>query len=199
MPDEQDEQQTSADQSTTEAADSDQQTSQGQVMDESAGQTNDAQRQTEGTTDDQGVDQHATGDQSQDDQATDVAAADAGVTKGDPDCASWFADAESMSKRAAEYYVRNELTEDRGVVEKIEVSGRGDPVSYSCKVHFSDKTTTIEVVVFRDKIIVREDLPGISERLTCWYNYRCPPPNRDLVLTKDECKMMDPIDLRPLR
>src|SRR5205823_3902916 len=126
-----DDQETADDQSTTEAAGSDQQTSQDQVTDESAEQTTGAQSQTEETTDVQ-------------------SAGDAGVAKTDDNCAGWFADAESTSKRAAEFYVRNELTGDRGVVEKIDVFGRGDPVSYSCKVHFSDKTTTIEVVVFRD-------------------------------------------------
>ena len=37
-----------------------------------------------------------------------------------------------------------------------------------------------------------------SDRLTCWYDYKCPLPNRDLVLTKRECKMMAPIILGPL-
>jgi len=190
MPDDRDDQETADDQSTTEAAGSDQQTSQDQATDESAEQTTDAQSQTEETTD----------DQSQSDQTTDVqSAGDAGVAKTDDDCVGWFSDAESISKRAAEFYVRNELTGDRGVVEKIDVSGRGDAAGYTCTVHFSDKTTNIEVVVFRDKIIVREILPGISERLTCWYDYRCPPPNHDLVLTKRECKMMAPIILGPLR
>jgi hypothetical protein len=178
MPDDQDDQQTADDQSTTETTESDQQTSQDEVTDESAEETTD--------------------DQSQSDQATDVAVADAGVTKGDPDCAGWFADAESTSKRAAEVYVRNELTGDRGVVETIDVHGRDNPEGYTCTVHFSDKTTNIEVIVFRNEIIVREDLPGIANRLTCWYDYKCPPPNRDLVLTRRECKMMAPIILGPL-
>lgn len=198
MADDQDEQQTAGDQSTTDAAESDQETSQDAVTDDSGGQTTDAQSQTEDTTDDRGGGQQATGDQSQSDQATDVAAGDAGVTKGDPNCAGWFADAESTSKRAAEFYVRNELTGDRGVVEKIEVDGRDNPEGYTCKVHFSDKTTNIEVIVFPNEIIVREDLPGIADRLTCWYDYECPPPNRDLVLTKRHCSMMAPISLGPL-
>ena len=148
MPDDRDDQETADDQSTTEAAGSDQQTSQDQATDESAEQTTDAQSQTEETTD----------DQSQSDQTTDVqSAGDAGVAKTDDDCVGWFSDAESISKRAAEFYVRNELTGDRGVVEKIDVSGRGDAAGYTCTVHFSDKTTNIEVVVFRDKIIFPSD------------------------------------------
>jgi hypothetical protein len=197
MPEDQDEQQTADDESATQSA-SDQQTSQDEVTDDSAGQTTDAQSQPAAISDDQSADKETTGDQSQSDQATDVAAGDAGVTKGDPDCAGWFADAESISKRAAEFYVRNELTGDRGVVEKIDVHGRDNPEGYTCKVHFSDKTTNIEVVVFPNEIIVREDLAGISNRLTCWYDYKCPPPNRDLVLTKRHCSMMAPIILGPL-
>jgi hypothetical protein len=177
MPDDQDDQQTADDQSTTESAESDQLTSQDETTDESAGQT--------------------TGDQSESDQTSDVqSTGDAGAAQTNDDCSGWFSDAESTSKRAAEFYVRNELTGDRGVVEKIDVFDRDDPESYSCNVHFSDKTTNIEVVVFRNEIIVREILPGISKRLTCWYDYRCPPPDRDLVLTKRRCTMMAPIILR---
>ncbi len=180
MPDDQDDQQTADDQSSAEVAESDQQASQDQVIDENIGQTTDPQ--------------------SESDQASDVqSAGDAGVAATDDDCSGWFSDAESISKRAAEFYVRNELSGDRGTVEKIEVSGRGDPEGYTCTVHFSDRTTNIEVVVFRDKIIVREILEDTSDRLTCWYGYKCPPPNRDLVLTKRECKMMAPIILGPLR
>jgi hypothetical protein len=179
MPDDQDDQQTAPDESATESSEADQQTSNAEVTDASAEQTTD--------------------DQSQSDQAPDVAVGDAGVTKGDPDCAGWFADAESTSKRAAEVYVRNELTGDRGVVEKIDVHGRDNPEGYTCKVHFSDKITNIEVVVFPNEIIVREDLAGIADRLTCWYDYKCPPPNRDLVLTKRHCSVMAPIILGPLK
>jgi hypothetical protein len=198
MPDDQDDQQTADDESAAEAAESDQQTPEGDTTDESAGQTTDDQSQPEATVNDQTTDQQTADDQSQGDQTTDVAAEDAGVTKGDPNCAGWFADAESTSKRAAEFYVRNELTGDRGVVEKIDVHDRDNPEGYTCTVHFSDKTTNIEVVVFRKEIIVREALPDISDRLTCWYDYKCPLPNRDLVLTKRECKMMAPIILGPL-
>jgi hypothetical protein len=198
MPDDQDDQQTADDESGAEAAESDQQTPEGDTTDESAGQTTDDQSQPEATVNDQTTDQQTADDQSHGDQTTDVAAEDAGVTKGDPNCAGWFADAESTSKRAAEFYVRNELTGDRGVVEKIDVHDRDNPEGYTCTVHFSDKTTNIEVVVFRKEIIVREALPDISDRLTCWYDYKCPLPNRDLVLTKRECKMMAPIILGPL-
>jgi hypothetical protein len=180
MPDDQNNEQTSDDQSATDTTESNLQTSQDEVTDESTGQTTDDQSQS-----DQTADAQSTGD--------------ASVKTADPNCAGWFADAESISKRAAEFYVRNELTGDQGVVEKIDVSGRDNPEGYTCTVRFSDKTTAIEVVVFPNEIIVREDLPDISDRLTCWYDYRCPPPNRDLVLTKRECKMMAPIILGPLR
>jgi hypothetical protein len=84
-------------------------------------------------------------------------------------------------------------------VEKIDVDGRDNPEGYTCTVHFSDKQTNIEVVVFSKEIIVREALPDISDRLTCWYDYECPLPSRDLVLTKRKCKLMAPIFLGPLR
>jgi hypothetical protein len=188
MPDDQEGEQTADDQSTMEPAESDQQTSQ-DVMDESAGQTTDAQTSSEETTD----------DQSQGDQTADAPAAGGTGTAGtDDNCGGWFSDAESISKRAAEFFVQNELTGDRGVVEKIDVRDRNNPEGYTCTVHFSDKTTNIEVVVFRKEIIVREALPDISDRLTCWYDYKCPLPNRDLVLTKRECKMLAPIILGPL-
>jgi hypothetical protein len=121
-------------------------------------------------------------------RAADVAVAQTGsAAPGADECAGWFADPESMSKRAAEHYVRTELTGNRGVVEKIACSPNpGDPTKYTCDVHFSDKTTTIEVDVRWDKIAVYQNtLP----RLECWYDYRCPPPNRDLVLIKRECRM----------
>src|SRR4029453_13583201 len=176
MLDDQNDQETADDQSTAEAAESDQPTSQDQVSDESVGQTTDAQSQSDQTSDIQ-----STGGTS--------------ATQTNDDCSGWFADAESTTKRAAEFYVRNELTGDRGVVEKIDVFDRDDPERSSCNVHFSDDTTTIEVVVFRNEIIVRELPPGISKRLTCWYDYKCPPPDRDLVLTKMRCTMMVPIIL----
>lgn len=184
MPDDQEEEQ------ATEPANSDQQTSQDKVTDESAGQT----------TDTQSPDEQPTDDQSQGDQTTDAQSAGDGNTAGtDDNCDGWFSDAESISKRAAEFFVQNELTGDRGMVEKIDVHGRNNPEGYTCTVHFSDKTTNIEVVVRRKEIIAREALPDISERLTCWYDYKCPPPNRDLVLTKRECKMLAPFILGPLQ
>lgn len=192
-------QRTSDDQSTCEPAESDQQTSQGDVTDGSAGHGSDAKGESDTTTPDQSADQQTTGDQSQSDQTTDAqAAGNAGAAGTDDNCAGWFSDAESISKRAAEFFVRNELTGNRGVVEKIDVHGHNNPEGYTCTVHFSDKTTNIEVVVFRKEIIVREALPDISDRLTCWYDYECPLPDRDLVLTQRECKMMAPIILGPL-
>lgn len=177
MSDNQDDQDTADDHSTTAAPDSDQQSSETPVKGESADQTTDVQAQ---------------GDQSIEAQS----AGDAGTPQADPNCDGWYSDAESTSKRAAEFFVKNELTGDRGVVEKIDVVDRDDPESYSCTVHFSDKATNIEVVVFRNEIIAREDLPSLDDRWTCWYNYKCPPPNKDLVLTKRKCNMMAPVILR---
>jgi hypothetical protein len=149
-------------------AESEEQPSQDEVMNESARETTDGQ---EGE--------------------------DTGAAGTDANCPGWFSDAESISNRAAEFFVRNELTGDRGMVKKIDVQGRDNPDGYTCNVHFSDKKTNIEVVVLRKETIVREALPDISDRWTCWYEYKCPRPDRDLLLTKRQCKMMAPIILGP--
>jgi len=47
--------------------------------------------------------------------------------------------------------------------------------------HSSDKTTTLDVCARRDRIVIREDLPGY------------PPPNRYLVLIKRKCRMQWPM------
>src|SRR5215831_13533747 len=164
-----DDQETTEDQSTA-VAESDQQTSQNEAVEDTARQTPDTQ---------------PTGETS--------------AKTADPDCAGWFSEAESISQRASEFFVQNELTGNRGVVEKIDVRGRDNPEGYTCVVHFSDKTTDIEVVVHPDEIIVREARPDISDRWTCWYDYKCPPPNNDLVLSKRKCSMMPPIFVEPAR
>jgi hypothetical protein len=84
------------------------------------------------------------------------------------------------------------------MVEKIDVQGRDNLDGYTWTVHFSDKKTNIEVVVLRKETIVREALPDISDRWTCWYDNKCSLPNRDLLLTKRQCKMMAPIIFGPL-
>jgi hypothetical protein len=85
MPDDQGDQQAAADPSMMEAAESEQQRSQDEVMDEGAGEATEVQ------------------------QAEDARAAGT-----DGNCAGWFSDAESISKPAAEFFVQNELTGDRG-------------------------------------------------------------------------------------
>src|ERR1700730_17445607 len=133
MPDDQDNEQTSDDASATDTTESNLQTSQDEVTDESTGQTTDDQSQSDVTTDDQSTNQQLASDQSQSDQTADAqSTGDASVKTADPNCAGWFADAESTSKRAAESYVRNELTGDRGVVENIGVQGRDNPQASTC-------------------------------------------------------------------
>lgn len=117
---------------------------------------------------------------------------DTGAKDAERDCAGWFGDRESLSKRAGEHYVRSELAGDRGVVERIDCNlVRGDRKAYACTVHFTDGTP-IRVIVREDVIIVgvhpiNTMHPPASQPL-CWYDYRCPGANRDLVLTKRKCQ-----------
>ncbi len=104
-----------------------------------------------------------------------------------------------VSDRQAQFDVRNELTGDRATVENFDVQGRDDPRGYTCMVRFSDSMTDIDGVVLPNEIIVREDLPDVSNRLRCWYEYTRLDLDRNLVLTKGEYKMMAPIMLGPLR
>jgi hypothetical protein len=119
------------------------------------------------------------------------------VTKeSENECAGWFADYESTSKRAAEHYVRTELTGDRGRVEKIECDlFSPDTGAFACTVHFTDGTP-IRVIVRGDAIIVGvyplQTMYPPPDRPLCWYDYKCPGPNRDLVLTKRKCQTSKP-------
>jgi len=135
------------------------------------------------------------------------AAIEAGVTtvtgtkESEDTCTGWFVDHESTSKRAAEYYVRTELAGDRGAVKKIECDlFDPDTGAFACTVHFTDGTP-IRVIVRRDAIIVgvyplQTFFPPVDRPL-CWYDYKCPGPNRDLVLTKRKCQTSKPAQGAP--
>ncbi|MGQ3685014.1 MAG: eCIS core domain-containing protein [Candidatus Loosdrechtia sp.] len=119
-----------------------------------------------------------------------------GTKESEDSCAGWFSDRESTSKRAAEHYVRTELTGDRGVVEKIECDlFNPDTGAFACTVHFTDGTP-IRVIVRRDVIIVGvyplQTMHPPPDRPLCWYDYKCPGPDRDLVLTKRKCQTSKP-------
>ena len=119
-----------------------------------------------------------------------------GTNESENECAGWFSDHESTSKRAAEHYVRTELVGDRGVVERIECDlFNPDTGAFACTVHFTDGTP-IRVIVRRDAIIVGvyplQTMHPPPDRPLCWYDYRCPGPNRDLVLTKRKCQTSKP-------
>jgi len=124
-----------------------------------------------------------------------------GTKESEDECAGWFADHESTSKRAAEHYVRTELAGDRGAVEKIECDlFAPDTGAFACTVHFSDGTP-IRVIVRRDAIIVGvyplQTMHPPPDRPLCWYDYKCSGPNRDLVLTKRKCQTSKPAEGAP--
>jgi hypothetical protein len=116
-------------------------------------------------------------------------------------CPSWRGDPESISKRAAETYVRNDMTPpSQATVEKIDCEPPRDNGNYGCYVHFSDGLV-IRVIV-REKDIVVGTGPGPFTTLTpppgtplCFYEYAC--PSGDLVLTKRECKSAKPAPSGP--
>jgi hypothetical protein len=107
-------------------------------------------------------------------------------------CPSWRADPQSISKRAAEIYVRNDMTPPSPAkVERIECEPPRANGNYGCYVHFSDGLV-IRVIV-REKDIVVGTGPGPITTLKpppatplCFYDYEC--PEGLLVLTKRECK-----------
>jgi len=119
-----------------------------------------------------------------------------GTNASENECAGWFADHESTSKRAAEHYVRTELVGDRGTVERIDCNRFiPDTGAFGCTVHFSDGTP-IRVIGRRDAIIVSvypiQTMYPPPDRPLCWYDYKCSGPNRDLVLTKRKCQTSKP-------
>jgi Domain of unknown function (DUF4157) len=107
------------------------------------------------------------------------------------DCAGWFADHESLSKRAAELYVRSQLAGKRGTVEKIDCDMTAPNGAFACTVRFSDGTQ-IRVIARPDSIVVgvfplKSMHPGPDQPL-CFYDFKCPGPHHDLVLTKIKCQ-----------
>ena len=111
------------------------------------------------------------------------------------ECAAWFADPQSISKRAAETYAQTELTGNPGAVNSIKCGAPIGPDGvYSCDVYLSDKTY-LNVYVRRDKIVVGQErfappLPPTpyAKHPVCWYDYQC-PPSGELVLIKRQCEL----------
>lgn len=111
-------------------------------------------------------------------------------------CPSWRGDPQSISKRAAERYVQNDMNPpSQAKVERIDCEPPHANGNYGCYVHFSDGLV-IRVIV-REKDIVVGTGPGPFTTLTppagtplCFYDYAC--PDQDLVLTKRECKSAKP-------
>lgn len=119
-----------------------------------------------------------------------------GTKDSEDECTGWFADYESTSKRAAEHYVRTELAGDRGVAEKIECDlFNPDTGAFACTVYFTDGTP-IRVIVRKDVIIVGvyplQSMHPPPDQPLCWYDYKCPGPNRELVMTKRKCQTSKP-------
>jgi hypothetical protein len=114
----------------------------------------------------------------------------------DSRCPSWRQDPQSISKRAAENYARNDMNPpSQATVEKIDCEPPRANGNYGCYVHFSDGLV-IRVIV-RAKDIVVGTGPGPFTTLTpppgtplCFYDYHC--PEGLLVLTKRECKSAKP-------
>ena len=111
-------------------------------------------------------------------------------------CSSWRGDPQSISKRAAETYVQNDITPpSQATVEKIDCEPPIANGNYGCYVHFSDGL--VVRVIVREKDIVVGMGPGPITTLTpppatplCFYDYAC--PDGDLVLTVIECKSAKP-------
>lgn len=105
-------------------------------------------------------------------------------------CPGWFDDPQSLSKRAAEHYVRNDLTPpSQAEVEKVDCEKPIANGNYACMVKFSDGLV-IRVIVRKQDIVV--GVPPFTtmtpppDRPMCFYNYAC--PQDDLILTKRECR-----------
>ena len=119
-----------------------------------------------------------------------AAQTDAGPATGDEGsrCPSWRRDPESISKRAAETYVQNDMTPpSQATVEKIDCEPPRANGNYGCYVHFSDGLV-IRVIV-REKDIVVGMGPGPiktddSAAGDAAVFLRLRLSRRDLVLTK---------------
>jgi len=107
------------------------------------------------------------------------------------DCSGWLQDPESISKRAAEHFAGTELPGDHGHVEKIECNPAYKLPDMNCMVYFSSGTK-LKVLVTKDTIIVGATVGHQIIEPICWYDFKCPPPNRDLVLTKRKCRYPKP-------
>jgi len=111
-------------------------------------------------------------------------------------CPSWRGDPQSISKRAAETYVQNDITPpSQATVEKIDCEPPIANGNYGCYVHFSDGLV-VRVIVRETDIVVGMG-PGPITTLTpppatplCFYDYHC--PDGHLVLTVRECKSAKP-------
>lgn len=122
-------------------------------------------------------------------RATDKAGA--GTAAPESDCSGWFADHESLSKRAAELYVRTELGGSHGAVQKIDCDMVEANGAFACTVTFADGTP-IRVIARPDSIVVGKfplkSMNPPPDQPLCFYSFKCPGPNRDLVLTKIKCQ-----------
>jgi hypothetical protein len=111
-------------------------------------------------------------------------------------CPSWRADPQSISKRAAEFYVRNHMTPpSQATVERIECEPPIANGNYGCYVHFSDELV-LRVIVRETDIVVGMG-PGPITTLRpppatplCFYEYSC--PEGQLVLTVKKCQSAKP-------
>ena len=111
-------------------------------------------------------------------------------------CPSWRGDPESISKRAAETYVQNDITPpSQATVEKIDCEPPIANGNYGCYVHFSDGLV-VRVIVRETDIVVgmgpgpiTTETPPPATPL-CFYDYHC--PDGHLVLTVRECKSAKP-------
>ena len=120
---------------------------------------------------------------------------DAGPTEDEGSrCPSWRQDPQSISKRAAETYVQNDMTPpSQATVEKIECEPPRANGNYGCYVHFSDGLVIRVIVREKDIVVgtapINTMTPPPATPL-CFYDYAC--PSQDLVLTKRECKSAKP-------
>ena len=113
----------------------------------------------------------------------------------DDDCSGWFRDHESMSKRVAEHYVRTELGGQHGAVKTITCDMFAPNGAFACTVWFADGTP-IRVIARPDSVVVGkfpiQTMTPPADQPLCWYSFKCPAPNHDLVLTKIKCQAAKP-------
>jgi hypothetical protein len=112
----------------------------------------------------------------------------------DSPCPSWFNDPQSISKRAAEHYVRNDMTPpSQAKVTSIDCEPPRANGNYGCYVHFDDGLVIRVIVRKRDIVVgtapINTWTPPPATPL-CFYDYAC--PKEDLVLTKRECRSARP-------